>query len=154
MSPAAISAIEREKSSPTLATMQKVLKALGTDFAEFFTQAGNFDSEPAFTADQMQELSDSNRTYTIVFPKREDIQFEMFHETILSSEEESEWEVHNCDVGGILLSGSCDLQIQGGGEWCLRRGDAFYVRAALRHRLVVEGRTKLKLITVYYPPRY
>ena len=36
MSPASIVAIEKGTSSPNLATLHKILKALGTTFAEFF----------------------------------------------------------------------------------------------------------------------
>lgn len=36
ISPASLTAIEKGQSSPVLATLHKVLKALGTDFAEFF----------------------------------------------------------------------------------------------------------------------
>ena len=39
ISPASLTAIEKGNSSPTLATLHKVLKALGTDFAEFFSNS-------------------------------------------------------------------------------------------------------------------
>ena len=82
LSPAAISAIERGKNSPTLATMHKILKALNTDFAEFFASPQQMEHEFVFPAEEMASLFDKNRKCTLVFPKREDILFEMSLETI------------------------------------------------------------------------
>lgn len=152
----AISSIERQQSSPTLATLQRILKALNMDFIQFFSEQQMSVETPVFIAKDMQSINDPYREYTIVFPQREDIKFEMLRETILPSEKrESEWEVHKCDVGGIILSGNgAKLEIKDQGQWSLSQGDAFYIAADLNHRLVNLSDSPLQLLTVYYPPRY
>lgn len=154
LAPASLSAIEKGQSSPTLATLHKVLKALGTDFAEFFTSTP-LDKSPLFPSGEMRTIEDAHRRYVLLFPKREDLRFEMIHETIAPSETESEWEVHDFDMGGVILEGGpVRLEIEGQGEWRLNAGDAFYIKAELKHRATNLGDRPLKLISVADPPRY
>ena len=155
MSPAALIAIEKGTSNPTLATLHKVLRALGTDFSQFFATESSPESAPVFPPDLMRPIRDAHREYRLLFPRRRDIQFQMVTETLAPTEEESEWEVHDCDMGGLLLSkGELRLEFLGEGEWTLRQGFAFYVKAGQRHRARNSGRRPLQLLTVWYPPRY
>jgi len=155
LSPAALSAIERGQSSPTLATLHKILSALETDFADFFALRPNPDNEMIFPAGEMNTLKDKNRTYTILFPKRKDIKFEVLLETIAPQEKSSEWEKHSCDMGGFIITGGPLLfEIEGQPAWRLKKGDAFYVTANTRHRAMNLGKTPIHQATVWYPPRY
>jgi transcriptional regulator with XRE-family HTH domain len=157
MAPASLSAIEKGSSSPTLATLHKVLKALGTDFAEFFQNGSTVEETPVFPASRMRSLEDAHRRYVLLFPRREDLRFEMVAETLEpgESEGELEWETHDCDLGGQVLSGGpLKLEIRDRGQWTLRRGDAFYIHAGQPHRARNLGRRPLKMISVVDPPRY
>ena len=155
LSPASLSAIENGGSSPTLATMSRVLKALGTSFAEFFAPLPAADESPVFPAAEMRTVEDAHRQYTLLLPHRADLKFEMVHETLSPAEADSEWETHECDVGGVILHGGpARLEIEGRGEWTLRRGDTFYVAGGQRHREINLGKRPLKQITVWYPPKY
>lgn len=155
MSPASLSAIEKGQSSPTLATLHKVLKALGTDFAEFFADAPKGERAPVFPAAEMRTINDAHREYSLLFPRRRDLRFEMIHETISPSKAGSEWETHDFDLGGVVLEGGpARIEIDGQGEWRLSEGDAFYITAGLRHRATNLGDRPLRLITVADPPRY
>jgi quercetin dioxygenase-like cupin family protein len=154
LSPAALSAIEKGSSSPTLASLHKVLKAMRSNFAEFFS--GNSTGFcPVFAAAGMRTIEDANRRYVLLFPNQRDLRFEMVHETISPKERRSEWEAHDIDLGGqVLEGGPARLQIDKVGAWTLRAGDAFYIRAGQRHRLANLGGSPLRLITVADPPRY
>lgn len=154
VSPASLSAIERGESSPTLASLQKILRALGTDFAKFFTAANASDAAPVFSAGDMHAVEDAYRRYVFLLPRRSDIPFEMVHETISPSGGEDEWETHDCNMGGIVLSGTGQLEVDGREAWPLHRGDAFFIRAGQRHRAVNTGRGPMRLLTVWHPPRY
>ena len=155
ISPASLSAIEKDQSSPTLATFQKILKALGTNFAEFFSDSARPDEAPVFTAAAMKHIEDESRRYTMLFPGRDDLRFAMVDETIQPTDAEGEWELHDFDVGGVVLAGGpMRLEIHGLGEWELGVGDAFYVKAGMKHRGLNCGMAPLRLITVADPPRY
>ena len=155
MSPAALSAIENGLSSPTLATMEKILKALGTSFANFFAASGDADNANVFRALNMSSVSDANRTYTLLFPKREDLKFEIISEIISPAEKEPEWEKHDFDLGGTILQGGpVRLEIEGEGAWELNEGDAYYIKAGQRHRATNMGDSPVKQVTVACPPKF
>jgi transcriptional regulator with XRE-family HTH domain len=155
ISPASLSAIEKGNSSPTLATLHKILKALGTNFAEFFAHSPENSQTPVFASKKIRSVADKHREYIFLLPKRQDMRFEIIHETIAPSESKSEWEVHDCDVGGVIISGGpARLEIKGQGQWALRRGDSFYIKAGSKHRLINLGKRAIKQITVMDPPRY
>lgn len=154
ISPASLTAIEKGQSSPVLATLHKVLKALGTDFAEFFTNSTEKHSV-VFASKEMSSVCDKHREYIFLLPKGQNMRFEMVHETIGPGEKKPQWEVHDCDLGGVILSGGPgQLEIEGLGRWTVRRGDSFYIKAGFKHRLVNLGKRAIKQITVMDPPRY
>ncbi len=154
LSPAALSAIEREQNSPTLATLQKILAALGTNLADFFASRHDLADDSVFPAAEMHSLEDEFRTCTMLFPKRDDIQVEMVMETIAPQEVQPEWESHSGDMGGVLIGGGpLALEIEGRPPWQLKKGDAYYVKANTRHRAVNRGKTLVREVTVWYPPR-
>ena len=155
VSPASLTAIENDKSSPTLATLHKILKALGTNFADFFINSGEPSDKPVFSNKEMKHITDGYREYAFLLPKRGDMRFEMVHETIMPTEVKVEWEVHDCDVGGVILSGGpARLEIEGKGQWGIRKGDAFYIKAGMKHRLINTGKHPLKQVTIMDPPQY
>ncbi len=155
MSAAYLVSIEKGSSSPTIATLSKLLKALGTDLATFFANASSEPEIPVFDPKSMQSICDKYREYVFLLPKRNDMRFEMVSETILPEEKNSEWEIHDCDIGGYILSGGpAVLEIEGIGKWTVKKGDAFYVKTKQKHRLINKGAKKLKQITIMDPPRY
>ncbi len=100
-------------------------------------------------------LADRFRRYVFPFPKRKDIRFEAILETILPTEKRSQWETLDCDMAGIVLAGGpLKLEIRGAGSWTVPHGDAFYVREGQEHHAINASRRPVRLVTVYYPPRY
>lgn len=155
LSVAALSAIEKGQSSPTLATLHKILKALGTDFASFFAEAR--EPSPVFRAERMKIAEGKHRKCTFLLPGRDDLRFQMLSESISASEteDECEWERHDFDLGGVVLSGGpARLEMEDSGSWTLTKGDAFYIKAGIKHRALNLGRGNLELVTVADPPRY
>ena len=153
ISPASLVAIEKDKTNPTLATLHKILKALGTDFTSFFSNAEQAAETPVFTAKEMRRIAGKHREYVLAFPKREGLRFEIVMETISPAKEE--WEVHGFDLGGVVLSGGpAKLEIHNQGDWPLKQGDAFYIEGGLKHRVTNLGSKPLRLVTVMAPPRY
>ncbi|MHB0946160.1 MAG: helix-turn-helix domain-containing protein [Sedimentisphaerales bacterium] len=155
VSPASLVAIEKGSTSPTLATLNKILKAMGSNFNEFFSDRLPDPQVPVFSRAEMRSFNDVHREYTLLFPKRAGMRFEMILETISHSEKIVEWEVHDCDLGGIVLSGQqATLEIAGIGKWNLSKGDAYYIPAGSKHRLINSGEQPLKQVTVVSPPKY
>ncbi|MBN1554300.1 MAG: cupin domain-containing protein [Phycisphaerae bacterium] len=149
-----ISCIERGKSSPSLATLQKILISLGTDLASFFSETETKSEGPTYPREEMRSVSDGERSYTIVFPRSPNLHIEMFDEHNYRSRRRPPYEKLQCDVAGYVLSGQLVLDFKGKKKKTLRPGDAFYIPKGLEHRGYVETDEPARLITVYHPAKY
>jgi len=155
VAPGTLTAIEKGTSNPTLATLHRILRVLGTDFATFFGAHSEPADSPVFSAASMTGISDGQRHCTFVFPKRANMRFTMAKEIQPAREQEAEWEEHDCDFGGVLVDGGpLELEIANQGKWTLYKGDSHYIPAGTRHRSRNIGRKPAHLITAYDPPRY
>lgn len=127
LSPASLSAVEKDRSSPTLATLQKILQALDTNFSDFFAAPDEPEAAPVFRIGDMSTIRDLHRTYRLLFPKRDDLRFEMLFETLAASEASAEWETHAFDVGGVIVDGGpARLEIEGRGDAIEQRRCVLY----------------------------
>jgi HTH-type transcriptional regulator, repressor for puuD len=154
VTPGIISCIERGKNSPSIATLQKILSALGTDLAAFFTGEKAGPEGPLFLREHMRAISDGDRTYTIVFTKRPGIRIEALDEHYRFSRRRPPFETLKCDVAGYVLSGSLMLEVKNQPKRTLRPGDAFYIPKGQVHRGFNASKEPARLITVYHPAKY
>jgi transcriptional regulator with XRE-family HTH domain len=154
VTPGIVSCIERGKSSPSITMLQKILAALGTDLATFFAAGGKEQAGPVFLRQQMRTLTDGDRRYTIVFPKRRGISVELLDEHIYPGKRRPPFEILKCDVAGYLISGCLVLEIKGQEKQTLRPGDGFYIPKGLEHRGFATDDGPVRLVTAYYPAKY
>ena len=151
---ASISMIENGKTSPTLATLHKILVALGTGFGDFFSDDRTHIEGFHFPGKKMKKIATRKTEYTLLLPRRNDIKTQMVFER-LSPGEKAETETHKFDVAGFILKGGpLKLEVVDKGERLIRKGDAFYISAGSPHRSMNIGKGVLEMITCYYPPRY
>ena len=150
---AMISLIERDKTSPSIVTLQKILAALGSDMATFFSDEEQHQEMPVFLRERMRVISDAVRSYTMVFPKHQDVAVELLDEQIQPCCENPPYETLKCDVGGYVLAGELVLDVKGQSPRILRPGDAFYVTRGQPHRGYAHKVTT-RLLTVCTPVRY
>jgi transcriptional regulator with XRE-family HTH domain len=151
---AMISCVERERNSPSVATLQKILAALGSDLASFFSAGGEPAAGPVYRREAMRVVGDADRRYTLVFPRRKGLGVEMLDEQIRPSKRKPAFETLSCAVAGYVLAGTLVLELAGEGPRRVRPGDGFYVPAGIRHRGWADGAEGVRLITVCTPPRY
>ena len=149
-----VSCIEREKNSPSVTMLQKLLAALGTTLAEFFSGDENQSEGNIFLRERMKTVADNERSYTLVFPKWDDIHIEMLDETIYTSAKKPPFETLECDIAAYVISGEITLEIEGKPTRTLRPGDAFYIPQGHKHRGYAHGDGPVRLITAYTPARY
>jgi len=150
-----LSNLERGGSSPTLATLTKILHALGSDLESFFANAPAGETAGAlFRRSEMRVATDMARRYTFLLPRRRDVKAQMLDEYLMPGESDPEFESLDCDVAGVLLSGTLELEIEGDAKHILCPGDSFYVAARTLHRGRCLGPEPAHLITIYVPPKY
>jgi len=149
-----ISCIERGKSSPSIATLHKIVTAMGSDLATFFSNGDLKQEGPIFRRERMQAISDGDRHYTIVLANAKGVDVEMFDEQIHPAGEMPEFEKLQCDVCGYLIAGAILLEMEGRPPETLRPGDAFFVPRGTTHRGYAVGGETARLITIHYPLAY
>ena len=149
-----ISCIERGKNSPSIATLHKIVTAMGSDLAAFFSSGAAQQEGPVLQRERMQTVSDGRRQYTIVFANTDGVEVEVFDEQIHPSEQKPEFEQLKSDICGYLITGSLVLEVGDRPAATLRPGDAFFIPRGQTHRGYAVGKEAARLIAVYYPLRY
>ena len=142
-----ISSIERDKHSPNIATLEKLLNCLETDLGEFF---GDQKLEPEAVVvlhKDMQSATYSNSTTKILFPLREDIRVVILDETFNVPKRREQFVTDDVDMAGYIISGKIMLEVKGQPKRTLEAGDAFYIpRTVQRRGQAVDGDARVILV--------
>lgn len=146
-----LSAIEKDTVSPTLATLRKVLIALGTNFYEFFNDEKTSEEKYFFRKAAMRTVTDSDREYTCILPLRDDIKFELMDEIYIEGKNLPEFETLENDFAGYVVSGNIILEIGDQKPTQLHTGDAFYVPEGTPVRGYCTSGQTARLITALSP---
>lgn len=149
VSPAVISSIERGKSSPTVATLQNIVEALGLNMATFFNGSIGHQDGPVYLRERMKVVSGADRSCTVIFPKTKEIRFEMLDETLMPGKPLPPFSVFQADVAGYIISGELALELRDQPRRVLRIGDAFYIPKGVEHRGYSMGEESARVITVW-----
>ncbi len=150
VSPSLISKVEAGKVSPTVATLQKLMEALNTDFHEFFLgSAGREAAEQiVFRRESMIISKDADRAWRSAFPRHPVFKAQLTYEEYQPHTRALEKERHRSDLLGYVIAGELTLQVQGRGIVRAAAGDAFYIRAGQTHTTRNDGDAVLKLVAV------
>ncbi len=146
-----ISAVEKDQASPTLATLRRILIALGTDFLSFFSDEDSNNERYIFRKSGMHTVTDEDREYTFILPPREDIHLEMMDENYFPGKELPEFETMEHDFAGYVVSGDIVIEIADDPPVTLSCGDAFHVPRGVPLRGYCREGEKARLLTIHYP---
>ena len=153
VAPSYVSGIERGRVSPTIATLRKILNAIGSNLGCFFAAEPAHDDKHVFRRQTMRFTADRNRNYTFILPRRKDIKVEMIEEEYTPGEK-PKYEIIDADQAGYVIDGQLLLEIRGEKPAELRTGDAFYIPAGVSARGRCIKSKFTRLITVQFPPNY
>ena len=146
VAPSYISGVEAGRISPTLATLGKLLTAMGTDLGQFFSQTRTQPSGQVFRREAMRTVADGKRCYTLILPNRPDIRLLMMDEE-LKPGENPQFETLAGDIAGYVLMGQLLLEVQGEPAGTLQTGDAFYIPARKKARGRARHQAPVRLVT-------
>ena len=147
-----LSSLEKDKVSPTLATLRKILVALGTNFVDFFGESSGEDSRYVFRHSAMKQVRDQDRDYNLVFPNRRDIQIEVMDENYRSAKKLPAYETMEGAFAGYVISGKLTLEVDNAPPVELLAGDAFHIPAGVPLRGYCGNGQKARLITILCKP--
>ena len=148
-----ISQVERDLTSPSIATLVDILQCLGTNLEEFFT-----DSEPeqiVFKKSDYFEKEDGELKNTIewIVPNA---QKNMMEPILLKLEVGGASTPQNPHAGeefGFVLSGSIAVHI-GNKTYKAKKGESFYFKPSKEHYISQTGQLPATVIWVSAPPSF
>ena len=149
-----ISQLERDITSPSIATLMDILEALGTNVSEFFSDRED-DALAVYTAEDMFIKADEEAGVTIRWlgTNAQRNALEPILVTLAPGASTEPDDPHEGEEFGYVLSGVIVL-VCGEQKQKVRRGDAFYFRPTGVHYLVNSGKTEGKVLWVSTPPSF
>lgn len=149
-----ISQLERDITSPSIATLMDILEALGTNVSEFFSEKEN-DAVAVYAAEDMFLKEDEEAGVTIrwLVTNAQKNALEPILVTLSPGASTEPDDPHEGEEFGYVLQGTITL-ISGEQKHRVRRGDAFYFHPTGVHYLVNSGKTEGRVLWVSTPPSF
>ena len=147
-----ISQLERDITSPSIATLMDILEALGTDVAAFFNEKPEV--RVVYTAEDMfiKEASDGASVRWLVTDAQRNA-LEPILVTLPAGTHTDADDPHEGEEFGYVLSGGVTLLL-GDKKYRVRRGDSFYFRPSCVHGIQNTGKTEARVLWVSTPPSF
>jgi transcriptional regulator with XRE-family HTH domain len=150
-----ISQLERDLTSPSIATLVDILQCLGTTPREFF-QDDNPVAKVVFTQAEMFEKDDTDELtgkITWLVPNAQGCQMEPIMLSLASGGATYTDDPHEGEEFGYVLQGSIELLL-GSDSYKVKTGESFYYPTNLPHSIKNTGRSQARLIWVSTPPSF
>lgn len=147
-----ISQLERDLTSPSIATLMDILAALGTDVAGFFRESQ--EEQVVYSADDMfvKEEADGSTIQWLVTNAQKNA-LEPILVTIPAGLSLAEDDPHEGEEFGYVLSGSVTL-VLGTKRYRIKKGGSFYFRPTRVHYLINSGKVESRVLWVSTPPSF
>ena len=148
-----ISQLERNLTSPSIATLMDILEVLGVDISDFFTR--DEDEKVVFTPEDMFESEDEEIGSRIVWlvPNAQKNALEPIMVTIRPGGSTYPDEPHEGEEFGYVLVGSVTL-VMGMRRFKLKKGDSFCFKPTEEHYLVNNTQREARVVWVSTPPSF
>ncbi len=148
-----ISQMERDLTSPSIATLVDILESLGTNLQEFFNET--LDEKVVFTKDDVFESENEDLNYILkwIIPNAQKNIMEPILMELGPSGRTKEDYPHEGEEFGYVMNGSILLHI-GKDKYKVKKGESFYYKANSNHYIENTGKTIAKVIWVSTPPSF
>jgi transcriptional regulator with XRE-family HTH domain len=148
-----ISQVERDLTSPSIATLEDILQSLGTNLAEFF-------HEPAvdkvwFKQEDAYSSGDEELGYLItwIIPNAQKNEMEPIHLTLRPGGRSVEYAPHEGEVFGYVLNGTVILNV-GSRKWKIKKSECFYYPAGAPYFMENTSSHEAAVLWVTSPPNF
>lgn len=148
-----ISQLERDLTSPSIATLVDILQCLGTNLEEFFT--GSSSEQVVFKKTDYFEKYDSELKNEIkwIIPNAQKNMMEPILLTLEPGGSTYPDNPHEGEEFGFVLSGSITLHI-GNKTFKAKKGESFYFTAGMKHYITASDKSGASLLWVSTPPSF
>ncbi len=148
-----ISQVERDLTSPSIATLVDILEGLGTNLKDFFNETVN--EKIVFTKDDAFEMENAELKYKLkwVIPNAQKNIMEPILIELDPDGRTKEDSPHEGEEFGFVVNGSINLHI-GHDKYKVKKGESFYYKANSNHYISNAGKTKAVVIWISTPPSF
>jgi transcriptional regulator with XRE-family HTH domain len=148
-----ISQLERNLTSPSIATLVDILACLGTDLKEFFSDPAGapvvFDGRDAF----VKEDEEAGYTVGWLVPQAQKNAMEPILLTLAPGGSYGPHEPHAGEEYGYVLSGTATLLL-GRQKLKVKRGSSFYFNSGTNHQIRNAGKSIARILWIACPPSF
>ena len=148
-----ISQLERDLTSPSIATLVDILEGLGTNVKDFFSE--KIEEKIVFSKEDAFETENDELKYVLrwIIPNAQKNVMEPILMEIEPEGRTKEDSPHEGEEFGYVINGNIYIHI-GGKKHKVKKGESFYYKATSNHYISNEGRTKATVIWVSTPPSF
>jgi len=148
-----ISQVERDMTSPSIASLVDILESLGTNLNEFFSE--NEEEKIVFTPEDAFENIDEELGYILdwVIPNAQKNAMEPILLKIEPGGSYQEDTPHQGEEFGYVMQGLVQVN-HGNRKFKAKKGDSFYYKCNANHNVINIGKSIAKIIMVGTPPNF
>jgi len=146
-----LSQVERNLTTPSIATLEDILEALGTNLSEFFHE----EPEKQIVFSTQDFFVDEQDDYKIewVIPNAQKNEMEPILLTLHPHKKSHELSAHHGEEFGYVLKGNVTL-VRGNKKYKLKAQDTFYIDGTKSHHLYNHGSSDAKVLWITTPPMF
>lgn len=146
-----LSQVERNLTTPSIATLEDILEALGTNMSEFFRE----EEERQIVFQTKDFFEDVQDDYTIewVIPNAQKNEMEPILLTLHPHKKSHELLAHQGEEFGYVLKGNVTL-VCGSKKYKLKAQETFYLEGTKSHYLYNHGSSDAKILWITTPPMF
>jgi len=148
-----ISQVERNLTSPSIATLTDILEALGGNLKSFFSDSDS--EEVIFHKDDMFQQEDNTLNHVIhwIVPNAQKNQMEPILIRLLKNGRSQSYNAYEGEVFGYVTRGCVFLHL-GRRKFKLKKGESFYYKANAEHFLENGADYEAEVLWVTTPPNF
>lgn len=148
-----ISQIERDLTSPSIATLVDLLQCLGTTLKDFFSD--DSEEQIVFPEEDFFEKNDPDLHNTIewIIPNAQKNMMEPIRVTLLPGGSTYPDRPHEGEEFGYVLQGTIHIHL-GAKIYSAKKGESFYFTPNCEHSIHADKKTGAKFIWVSTPPSF
>lgn len=154
MTNGAISLIEKNLSSPQVASLRKILNVFPISIAEFFSLKLRDDHQIFFSTKDLVEMGGKDISLLLVAGQNRTRKIQMFHERFApGSDTGRQMLKHEGEEAGVVIRGRIEVTV-GRHKKELGPGEAYYFSSALPHRFRNLGTDECEMVSAATPPTF
>ncbi|TDT72366.1 XRE family transcriptional regulator [Hypnocyclicus thermotrophus] len=146
-----ISQLERDLTSPSIATLMDILESLGSNLKEFFNE--DEEEKIVFSKEDVFEAEEEDYKIEWIIPNAQKNSMEPIIVELEPGGKYKEDSAHEGEEFGYVLNGTVIVHI-GSKKYKAKKGESFYYKANKNHYISNPGKTKARVIWVSNPPMF